>query len=210
MNNNTIPPLQIPGVLTNNTSNHFPGVKPLTNEIEGPDPSGRFGSAAVIDISSEAFRLAQENGSGAIKFNFPQTTIRVVNYSIQMMQAMRSSSMTIPSAHISNLEENMRNLANAFETVREEVSGNSNKHWNFLEDAFRDIARMHFERAAVFNAQGEWHSNNAPSSQMSAEQMAFQAQAGAEGRRQADLFADAFLSNFRAHGAEGAFNIAWV
>jgi len=97
-----------------------------------------------------------------------------------------------------NLKVGLQRLTNAFGAVREEF-GNSNQHIQFTESAFRHLLSDTFLTAQLLKAK----SGNSDGDIMNTIELR------EEAKRQISSFGDVFLSNFREHGTEGAFAIAW-
>ncbi|MCL2844521.1 MAG: hypothetical protein FWE23_03595 [Chitinivibrionia bacterium] len=99
------------------------------------------------------------------------------------------------------LFDRLQQMTNAFAAVREEF-GNSNQHIQSSEAAFRHLLnnQMLAAQLARKNLEGESAANM---SSADIHQMREEAQ------RQINAFGDTFLSNFREHGLDGAFEIAW-
>lgn len=169
--------------------------------------------AEILGVSEEELvqMVAERNERFAnlSPLNLPESQMRVVRYSIDMTRIMTRGTTTTPYS----LEEQMKGLANAFEAVREEVSGNSNRHMNFLQDAFRMAARGMF----VTDAEVQFSSSTTltrdietPEGRLlNQEYLELVQQVHEEATQRANLFSEVFFNHFREHGV-GAFEFAWA
>lgn len=145
-----------------------------------------------------------EGLTGLSTVNIPASQLRVLQYQVQMVRELKG---TLPER--GDLETELFNLANAFETVRERVSGDSNRHMNFLEDAFRGVIAGAFFRDAQFQLRTDIYIEAPEGRILNQESLNNNTQILSEFNNHARLFSDVFLASFRTQGIQEAFNLAW-
>ena len=107
-------------------------------------------TAQILGISEEELaQLRAARAEGLPRFGevkLPASQLRVLQYQIQIVSELKGI-----LHERGDLGTELSNLTHAFETVRERVSGDSNRHMNFLEDAFRGVIAGAFFRDAQLN-----------------------------------------------------------
>ena len=152
-------------------------------------------------------RMKIERAEGLMNFGeikLPASQLRVIQYQVQIMQELKGTSL-----EFGDLQTELSNLTNAFETVRERVSGDSNRHMNFLEDAFHGVIAGAFFRDAQSQTRSDIYIDTEEGRILNQESLNYNTQILSEFNNHARLFSDTFLSNFRTLGIQGAFELAW-
>ncbi|MDR1664202.1 MAG: hypothetical protein LBR83_04675 [Clostridiales bacterium] len=177
-------------------------VKKLTHEITEEDLANRY------KFTGEGIYLSELAARGVKNPKPPkisQQSLRKVEFDIQLMQAMKTQRIAGQSTN-----DNVKDLTAAYDTVRKGInknSENSNKHVQFLDDAFSDIAKLFFtEKTWRYNL-GIFDSKN--KERFVAE---WKKSEGLEdikeySERNADLFTETFLKNYKQYGVS-AYDIA--
>ena len=166
-------------------------------------------TAQILGISEEELaQLKSERAEGLPRFGevkLPASQLRVLQYQIQIVGELKGA-----LHERGNLETELSNLTHAFETVRERVSGDSNRHMNFLEDAFRGVIAGAFFRDAQLNSRTDIWTETSEGRVLNQEALDYNTGLLSEFNNHAKVFSDAFLANFRSQGIQGAFDIAWA
>jgi len=166
-------------------------------------------TAQILGISEEELaQLKTERAEGFPSFGevkLPASQLRVLQYQIQIVGELKGT-----LHERGDLETELSNLTNAFETVRERVSGDSNRHMNFLEDAFRGAISGAFFRDAQLNARTDIWTETPEGRMLNQEALDYNTGLLSEFNNHAKVFSDTFLANFRTQGIQGAFDIAWA
>jgi len=152
-------------------------------------------------------RMKIERAEGLMNFGeikLPASQLRVIQYQVQIMQELKGTSL-----EFGDLQTELSNLTNAFETVRERVSGDSNRHMNFLEDAFHGVIAGAFFRDAQSQTRSDIYIDTEEGRILNQESLNYNTQILSEFNNHARLFSETFLSNFRTQGIQGAFDLAW-
>ena len=166
-------------------------------------------TAQILGISDEDLaQLKTERAEGLPLFGevkLPASQLRVLQYQIQIVGELKGT-----LHERGDLETELSNLTHAFETVRERVSGDSNRHMNFLEDAFRGVIAGAFFRDAQLSTRTDIWTETPEGRMLNQEALDYNTGLLSEFNNHAKVFSGAFLANFRTQGIQGAFDIAWA
>jgi hypothetical protein len=133
----------------------------------------------------------------------PQSEIRKLEMTSRLLSHIPIRGVSSSTEHI---HDHMKILTEAFAKVHEEVSGNSQQHRQFIEDAFRDEVKRVLNLHHQMQYPG-FGGRNFINHTIDTDAMA---KLQAEGIRQADIFVNAFFGSFRNVGQAGAFETAWA
>ena len=197
-------------------------VKPLTIEISYED---LLHNRKNLSLSSEAVNLYELRQTYPGMFEGSDMNVRfsgdVLHQLNQLMLLHRTMRIARPETNGTPgnwLQPPRRFDTQELATAYDWVMQNTNAGNRHLDDAFRNLAREMFVTPATHEARNDWWStpgaegldrnmNPGLSPEQRASQNEFVSAAVAAAERQATLFADVFLRNYRQHGME-AFNMA--
>jgi len=140
-----------------------------------------------------------------------QPTVRKLDFMYQIVQNLRQAmppedNNLYSYEGIMGNQEGLRALVDSFAAIRSGVNGQG--HIRPLEDAFRVLVNNFFaESARIANLLPE---GSTPNDAELAQWREQSDQAHDEALAQANIFTNAFLSNFGSQGTGGAFNTAWA
>jgi len=167
-----------------------------------------LGMAKSFDVTDEELvRLKADradflNDIKSLDLNISTSDKRVLEYAFRIVREARGFEQ-------GNLEAELESFVNAFEVIRAQESGDSDRHMNYLEDAFRNVVASAFMRNAQSQARADIYLDTPAGRVLTQESSNFDSQLQLGSNQRSKIFSDVFLANLMSHGAKEAFRMAW-
>jgi len=191
--------------ITSVSTNAYTAPINASSNNNGNNGNGNGNNANKIENRETNFVLRNINDT---KADFSPSALLMGEMSIKLLSTMKTIRLTEPQIEpnqedplgIKNPENYLKQLAEAYHKMQSELNENSessNKHGKFLDDAFQGVARMLVEQNTQINERNEQFVNQSVKNDINA--------IIANAKKQADIFSDLFLKNYKKHGMEAFF-----